>query len=283
MIIEPSFKKKVFIAASLILLAAGLGVGSWQYRRAQESKLRAATEEAARQQKRQAEESLQKEVSIGYAIITQAVKSKNPDDCLKLEKSVLDSCFYSVAQATSDKAVCERILDYNKRSACQEFLLFREMQDKLTKDFCGSLKSAQVSESCFSQIFSELGSTESCADFAEPHKQRCFDLVNTRLAITGDGGSCDAVKDKEIRSSCQVASASAPKDSDKDGLSDTTEISYGTDAFKKDSDGDGLNDNEEIERYLTNPTKADTDGDKHGDGEEVKGGFNPLGEGKLSK
>lgn len=50
-----------------------------------------------------------------------------------------------------------------------------------------------------------------------------------------------------------------------------------------DSDQDGLTDAEELNVYQTNPLKADTDGDGYLDGNEVKGGYNPLGEGKLTK
>ncbi|NTW21951.1 hypothetical protein HGA34_00205 [Candidatus Falkowbacteria bacterium] len=280
----PTSRKKALVIGLAALLIAGTAFGYWRYRQVQEDRSQvAAAEEAARLAKKQAEEKIQKEVSVGYAIISQAVKSKSPDDCLQLEKSVLDSCLYSVAQVTSDKKICERILDFNKRTVCQEFLVFREGTKKISNEFCAAFKSSEVAESCFSQIFSGLSDIKSCEPFAEPNKQRCLDLVNSKLAITGDGTGCDSVKDKDIKSSCRMASASAPKDSDKDGISDTTEIGYGTNPFKADTDGDGLKDGEEMEKYLTSPVKADTDGDKHSDGEEVGGGFNPLGEGKLKK
>ena len=47
-----------------------------------------------------------------------------------------------------------------------------------------------------------------------------------------------------------------------------------------DTDGDGLNLAQEL-MYGTDPNKADTDGDGYSDGVEVKGGYNPLGAGKL--
>lgn len=47
-----------------------------------------------------------------------------------------------------------------------------------------------------------------------------------------------------------------------------------------DTDNDGLTDIEESQ-YATLPNNPDTDGDGFTDGEEVKGGYNPLGEGKL--
>ncbi|MCK5459908.1 hypothetical protein KAI52_02235 [Candidatus Parcubacteria bacterium] len=70
-------------------------------------------------------------------------------------------------------------------------------------------------------------------------------------------------------------------DSDFDGLTDEEEKILGTDPNFADSDEDGLLDKEEIENYNTDPLNPDTDGDGYSDGQEVKGGYNPLGEGKL--
>ena len=71
------------------------------------------------------------------------------------------------------------------------------------------------------------------------------------------------------------------KDSDKDGLSDEEEESYGTDPFEPDSDGDGLFDREEVKVWHTNPLNPDSDNDGYLDGAEVDAGYNPLGPGKL--
>jgi hypothetical protein len=274
-----SKKKTIIIALAVLLVIAGASA-FWYQRRQEQRRQEVIRQEAERLRKQQAEEQLQKEVSVGYATVSQAVKDKNPDVCLKLEGEVKDSCFYAVAQSVSDKAICGRIADEKKKNVCQEFLDFRAGKN-ITKEFCSAFKVPEVAESCYSQVFSKFTDTKSCEGFPEPHKQRCLDLVNTGLAVKGDGSGCDSVVDKDMKSSCRMASASAPKDADKDGLSDTLEIGYGLDPFKADTDGDGLNDSEEIEKYRTNPKKADTDGDGHTDGEEVKGGFNPLGEGKL--
>lgn len=72
-----------------------------------------------------------------------------------------------------------------------------------------------------------------------------------------------------------------PADSDLDGLDDATEAQYGTNPSLADSDLDGLFDKEEIQVYRTDPLKADSDGDGYMDGEEVRGGYNPLGPGRL--
>jgi hypothetical protein len=82
-----------------------------------------------------------------------------------------------------------------------------------------------------------------------------------------------------------VASGTTPvaelKDTDDDGLTDTEEAALNTNPNAVDSDNDGLFDREEVKVYGTDPLKADTDGDGYSDGVEVKGGFNPLGWGKL--
>ena len=78
-----------------------------------------------------------------------------------------------------------------------------------------------------------------------------------------------------------ATSTTAPKDSDDDGLTDEEEAALGTNPNSVDSDNDGLFDREEVKVYGTDPLKPDTDGDGYTDGQEVKGGFNPLGWGKL--
>ena len=70
-------------------------------------------------------------------------------------------------------------------------------------------------------------------------------------------------------------------DTDGDGLTDQEEKILGTNPNLVDTDGDGLSDYEEVKIYHTDPLKADTDGDGYTDGAEVKGGYNPLGAGKM--
>lgn len=72
-------------------------------------------------------------------------------------------------------------------------------------------------------------------------------------------------------------------DQDKDGIKDEEEKKLGTSDYEFDTDKDGLSDSSEINEWKTDPTKADTDGDGFGDGIEVIKGYNPLGSGKLKK
>ncbi|MBI4273005.1 hypothetical protein HY621_04105 [Candidatus Uhrbacteria bacterium] len=73
----------------------------------------------------------------------------------------------------------------------------------------------------------------------------------------------------------------APKDTDRDGLSDEEESTLQTDVNSADTDSDGLTDREEVQVYKTNPLSADTDSDGFLDKQELDNGFNPNGEGKL--
>ena len=71
-------------------------------------------------------------------------------------------------------------------------------------------------------------------------------------------------------------------DTDGDGLTDGDEVRVRrTDPVRSDTDSDELTDGEEANRWKTDPLNPDTDGDSFTDGTEVKGGYNPLGEGRL--
>jgi hypothetical protein len=58
-----------------------------------------------------------------------------------------------------------------------------------------------------------------------------------------------------------------PPDADGDGLSDSDEVAYGTNAGAFDTDGDGLGDGDEVLVYGLDPTDWDTDDDGFADPE----------------
>lgn len=72
-------------------------------------------------------------------------------------------------------------------------------------------------------------------------------------------------------------------DKDLDGLADEEEKKLGTNLENPDSDADGLLDGDEIKFYKSDPLKSDTDNDGFKDGNEVRGGYSPIGSGKLKK
>jgi len=65
-------------------------------------------------------------------------------------------------------------------------------------------------------------------------------------------------------------------DNDGDGLSNSTELSLGTNPANPDTDNDRLTDYDEIYIYGTSPTNSDTDCDNMGDGTEVDNGMSPT-------
>lgn len=72
-------------------------------------------------------------------------------------------------------------------------------------------------------------------------------------------------------------------DSDNDGVSDGTEVNtYGSDPTNPDSDGDGISDGDEVNTYGSSPTNPDSDGDGISDGDEVVNGTDPKGDEPLN-
>ena len=61
----------------------------------------------------------------------------------------------------------------------------------------------------------------------------------------------------------------AAQDSDGDGLSDSHEMSIGTDPFNSDTDGDGLGDGEDPNPLVPNIVSTDSDGDGISDSDET--------------
>lgn len=89
--------------------------------------------------------------------------------------------------------------------------------------------------------------------------------------------------DQQMKSLDVALDKARELDTDLDGLTNEEEKKLGTDPNRVDTDKDGLVDGSEVYTYHTNPLKDDTDGDGFKDGAEVRGGYNPLGPGKLIK
>jgi len=98
------------------------------------------------------------------------------------------------------------------------------------------------------------------------------------LNLNKNSTPAEEINNQNVNTSANQAGS---LDSDKDGLTDEEERSFGTDINEPDSDGDGLFDKEEIKVYKTNPLDPDTDNDGYIDGDEVKSGYNPNGPGNL--
>jgi hypothetical protein len=101
-------------------------------------------------------------------------------------------------------------------------------------------------------------------------------LANKKSAVSPSGTVVDP-RQQEFDEAIKKASAS---DQDLDGISDSEEAKYKTNATSSDTDEDGLTDWQEIFNFKTNPLKADTDGDSFTDGYEVRRDLNPNVKGK---
>lgn len=66
-----------------------------------------------------------------------------------------------------------------------------------------------------------------------------------------------------------------PIDTDKDGLLDDEEATFGTNPTLVDSDDDDLSDADEVKVWGTDPLDSDSDNDGFPDGTEVKSGYDP--------
>lgn len=88
--------------------------------------------------------------------------------------------------------------------------------------------------------------------------------ANQNAAVSFDDGSGDRYVRFSV-DAIQLVPAAVFTDSDADGLSDSDEISLGTDPQNADTDGDGLNDGDELAEG-TDPLNPDTDGDGDPDG-----------------
>lgn len=82
-------------------------------------------------------------------------------------------------------------------------------------------------------------------------------------------------------SNSEVGNKEEEADSDQEIIEEKTEKTKEEHVSSPDSDGDGLTDRQEKITWKTDPNNLDTDGDGYSDYEEVKGGYNPLGEGKF--
>ncbi len=98
--------------------------------------------------------------------------------------------------------------------------------------------------------------------------------TNPLDADTDNDGYYDGFDDRPLTAglSYHGVAASAPTDSDGDGLSDAFEAGVRLDAHNRDTDGDGLTDGAEYD-LGTNARQADSDGDGINDGTEVGRAF----------
>jgi len=271
-------KNKIFIAAVAIIFltiaVAGI-IFYYDYQRNKniENKLIIErNEELKKIKKRQAD----------YETMRQASMAKDDKKCRSLDGEARDSCFYKIANDNLEIKYCDEIADNEVKKKCQDIFTYNNIVKTGDSQQCSSLQTDFYQNNCLEYFFSRMEDQKECEKFTADSKIRCQDVVNKKKAYAeNDLKICDNIGDEFMKNDCQQIIKNKPKDSDGDGLPDSQELSYGTDAFKADTDGDGLSDLEELSKYFTDPKNPDTDGDGFTDGDEVKNGFNPNGPGKL--
>jgi hypothetical protein len=107
-------------------------------------------------------------------------------------------------------------------------------------------------------------------------------ITEVALAVqqTNEAGTATALMVQNVgQSTLDAATATASwlsTDNDKDGLTNSEELTLNTLPDKRDTDEDGLDDGEEVNNRKTDPLKPDSDADGIKDGEEVARAMNPL-------
>ncbi len=110
--------------------------------------------------------------------------------------------------------------------------------------------------------------------YSGPHRRLGQDDIAGAQSVYG--AQAKAPDAPQTPSPKATKAVSPDKDSDGDGLSDSSErLVTGTDPKNPDSDGDGLNDGIEVANRM-NPLDADMDKDGVDDGQEVRAGTNPF-------
>jgi predicted Zn-dependent protease len=110
--------------------------------------------------------------------------------------------------------------------------------------------------------------------YSGPHRFLGTDDVAGAQSVYG--ARAKAPDEPQVPSPQATKPTTSDKDSDGDGLSDSSEtLITGTDPKNPDSDGDGLNDGVEVANRM-NPLDPDMDKDGASDGKEVAAGTNPF-------
>ncbi len=266
----PIFKNKIFVIAAIIILLIAAAVGLIFYYGYQQNKnienklLIERNQELEKIKKRQAD----------YETIRQASMAKDDQKCRSLEGDAKDDCFYKIANDNLEVKYCAEIINGETKKQCQDIFIYNNTIKNGDSQMCFALRTNFYKNNCLAYFFSRLGDLKDCEKFTAGDKILCQDIVNKQKAyVENNIKMCDNIADKFMQNDCRQVINSKPKDSDNDGLTDSEELSYGTDPFKADMDGDGLNDLEELKIYRIDPKNPDSDGDGIKDGEAVKRGL----------
>jgi len=181
------------------------------------------------------------------------VMQKNLESCKLLREKDKDSCYLDIANSNNDKKICELISKKAIHDSCLENFALKEALGDNNVKSCYSLAST-TKDDCLTDYFRNFSDVKDCAATDISDRQKCLDLVNNTQAYKlRDGNLCNLVDGDIMRENCKRVIKNIPLDSDKDGLNDSDERSFGTNPNDVDTDDDSLSDYDEIFKYKTNP------------------------------
>jgi len=212
-------------------------------------------------------------------LFKKAVAEQDISYCNQLVEMSRDQCIYIVVTSSNNQSFCQEIQDQNLKSECLGFTEYQRALKENDINICLSLNPEDLRRKCLTFFFDQQTDIDYCQNFSGFDQLLCQDLVYKNLAIANqDLRQCDNISDRAVLLDCQTIIKSLPQDSDKDGIIDMLERSYGFDPFAADTDGDGLDDLIEASEYQTDPRLADTDNDGVSDGQEIALGSDPKDE-----
>jgi hypothetical protein len=212
-------------------------------------------------------------------ILRQAIAEKDASYCQQLTEMNPEQCLFDMTAALNDDQYCQNITAADLKTQCLEIIIFRQAITAGSLIDCNQITNLELNSQCIKQIISTQTNVDFCNSIEGSDQAFCNDSVAANQAIAKqDIAECDNISDTTTRGNCQTVIKALPQDSDKDGLPDSQERSYGLNPFAADTDADGVDDYQEASQYQTDPRQADTDKDGVNDGLEIVAGSDPLDE-----
>lgn len=229
--------KNILIAlAFLLIIASGAGAAVLVDRLLSRPGGIAGSDSAATAAAEAAKQQAIKETMSRYDARDEAASKKDPAICRKLGSEFSDSCILNIAIKTKDEAYCQEIGEPKAKEECLQLFVKRTVLAGTDIARCQEITDATMHQGCLLEFFNRFGAIDQCGPFAGAEKDLCLDIVNNRTAVQkGEAKLCAEIKDLAMRRNCSEVVSLMPIDSDRDGVSDDLERSYGTDPSKPDT------------------------------------------------